>query len=53
MRSVKEFNLFPDHRITTNAIHEGCHVIPSKKRIRRILANHFNQVGDRQWTYYE
>lgn len=54
MRNVKEFKLlFPDHRISTNAIHQWCQIIPSKKRIRRILNNNFNQVGVRQWTYYE
>ncbi|GAB3049841.1 hypothetical protein GCM10027286_11140 [Virgibacillus ainsalahensis] len=53
-RSVKEFRLlFPDQKITTNVIHEWCQVVPSKTRIRRILAANFNIVGVHQWAYYE
>lgn len=54
IRSVKELKiLFPNEKVTTNIIHDWCQVVQSRKRIRRILANNFNIVGVRQWTYYE
>lgn len=54
IRSVHEFKLlFPHHKITTNLIHEWCHVIESKKRISRILKNCFKTRGEKQWTFYE
>lgn len=53
VRSVKEFTiLFPDHKITTTAIYEWCRIIPYKKKIKRILENHFEQVGENRWTYF-
>lgn len=54
MRSVQEFKLlFPDEKITTNSIHDWCKVVQSKKRISRILDEHFKIVGVHQWSYYE
>lgn len=54
IRNVKELKLlFPDKRITTNAIQDWCKVINSKKKIRRILSENFKMVGVHQWTYYE
>ena len=54
LRSVVEFKLlFPDRKVTTNEIYEWCRVIGSKKRINRILREHFESVGVRQWTFYE
>lgn len=54
IRSVNEFRiLFPNKRITTNIIHEWCQIIPSQKRIRRIISSNFNKVGDHRWSYYE
>ncbi|WP_323741822.1 nuclease-related domain-containing protein [Salinibacillus xinjiangensis] len=51
MRCVHEFNmLFPKQEITTNIIHDWCQVVNSKKRIRRILASHFNRIGVHRWT---
>jgi|GEM_PF-531402 len=53
MRSILEFiTLFPNRRITTNDIHEWCHIIESKKRIRRILIKNFIPVGKGRYTYY-
>ncbi|WP_226671194.1 nuclease-related domain-containing protein [Metabacillus litoralis] len=54
IRSVHEFKLlFPNHKITTNSIHEWCQVIESKKRISRILKSYFKSRGEKQWTFYE
>jgi Nuclease-related domain len=54
MRSVVEFTLLlPNHRITTNVIHEWCKVVESKKRISRILGRNFKIKGFGQWSYYE
>lgn len=54
LRSVEEFALlFPDKKITTNAIYEWCGVIRSKKQISRILKQNFTLKGFGQWTYYE
>ncbi|MBP2242072.1 hypothetical protein J2Z40_002645 [Cytobacillus eiseniae] len=54
MRNVEEFKLlFPTAKVTTNAIHEWCHVIESKIRIRRILQKNFKQSGVRQWATFE
>jgi len=53
LRSIKEFNtLFPNHKVTTNLIHDWCRVIPSKKRIQRVLDKNFKIVGSHQWSYY-
>lgn len=53
LRSVKEFRmLFPERKITTNAIQEWCEIIKSKKTIRRILANNLTPQGRGNSTYY-
>ncbi len=53
IRSVKEFMiLFPEQKITTNAIYEWCKIVQSKERIRNILSKNFNMVGVRQWAYF-
>lgn len=52
-RSVIEYaTLFPNRKITTNAIYEWCHTIKSKKTIRRILKKHLTPVGNGRRTYY-
>ncbi len=54
IRSVEEFRfLFPNEKITTNIIHEWCRIVPSKKRIKRILDKTFTIVSVNRWTYYE
>ncbi|HLR68713.1 MAG TPA: NERD domain-containing protein, partial [Virgibacillus sp.] len=54
LRSIKEFKvLFPNEKITTNIIHDWCKVVKSKRRIRNVLRSNFDNVGVRQWTYYE
>ena len=54
IRSVSEFKrLFPSRKITTNAIHEWCKVVNSKKTIRRILHKNFKTVSEHRWTFYE
>jgi hypothetical protein len=54
LRIVEEFKLlFPDRKITTNVIYEWCKVIPSKRRISRILVKNFKAAGALKLTYYE
>lgn len=54
LRSVNEYKLlFPNRKITTNAIHEWCQIIDSKKRVRRVLGENYNIVGVHQWSYYQ
>lgn len=54
LRSVEEFKLlFPDRKITTNAIYEWCEIIDSKKRIRMVLEKNFKIFGVHQWSYYQ
>jgi len=53
LRSVEEFKLlFPNRKITTNAIYEWCQVIDSKKRVKRVLEKNFKINGVHQWSYY-
>ncbi len=53
IRSANEFMiLFPDQKITTNAIYEWCKIVQSKERIRYILSKNFTMVGVRQWSYF-
>jgi hypothetical protein len=53
LRSVKEFILlFPERKITTNAIHEWCKIITSKKTIRRILSKNLKHIGHSQTSHY-
>lgn len=53
LRAIKEFQiLFPNMKITTSIIHDWCKIIPSEKRIRRILLNHFTKVGNNRSSYY-
>jgi hypothetical protein len=54
MRCVEEVKLlFPEHRITTNLVHEWCGGLVSKKRVSRILEKNFEVRGVGQWAYYE
>ena len=54
MRSTREFKLlFPNEKITTIAIYEWCKIIPSKRRINRILCKNFKQVKNNRWSYFE
>lgn len=53
MRSVAEFMfLFPEKQVTTNAIHEWCRVVESKKTIRRVLGRKMVLKGYGKYTYY-
>lgn len=52
-RSIIEFTtLFPTQKITTNIIHEWCHIIKSKKTIRRILKKYMTSNSKGRHTYY-
>jgi hypothetical protein len=53
LRSVEEFRiLFPNRKITTNAIYEWCKIIKSKKTIRKILSRNFKPVGHSASSHY-
>jgi hypothetical protein len=52
LRNVEELLLlFPDRKITTNAVHEWCNIIP-KKTIRRILLKNFMFAGHSSSFYF-
>jgi hypothetical protein len=53
LRSVVELNtLFPNFLITTNAIHDWCMIVDSKKTIRRVLAKNYQQTGIGKGSFY-
>ncbi|KGR79358.1 nuclease-related domain-containing protein [Ureibacillus manganicus] len=53
LRNINEFmTLFRNEKLTTNVIYDWCQVIPSKRRIRKVLIDNFKIVGCNQWTYY-
>lgn len=52
LRNVAEFRLlFPDQKITTNAIYKWCKIIP-KKTIWRILAKNFKYQGHGRTAHF-
>lgn len=54
LRSVEEYRfLFPEKKITTNAIHEWCDLIESKKTIRRILKENFILMQQARSSYFQ
>ncbi|KHF40122.1 nuclease-related domain-containing protein [Halalkalibacter okhensis] len=53
LRSAEEFKkLFPEKKITTNAITDWCDIIKSKKTISRILSKNFKHIGHGKTSYY-
>lgn len=53
IRSVEEFILlFPNKKVTTNAIFEWCEVITSKKVIRKVLSERYTCIGYGKSSYY-
>ncbi|TCP30553.1 nuclease-like protein [Scopulibacillus darangshiensis] len=53
LRCVEEYKiLFPDKKVTTNAIHDWCKIISSKKTIRRVLSKRFEVVLKGRSSYY-
>ncbi|WP_311202000.1 nuclease-related domain-containing protein [Aquibacillus koreensis] len=53
LRNVREFKLlFPDRRITTQAIYEWCKVDVHKRTISRLLKNNYTMHGVNTGTYY-
>ncbi|MEH7346030.1 nuclease-related domain-containing protein [Bacillus sp. JJ1532] len=53
LRTVEEFILlFPERRITTNAIYEWCDGIKSKRTIRRILLLKYKPFGNGKDSYF-
>jgi hypothetical protein len=53
LRNVEIFKfLFPEQKITTEAIYEWCKVIGSRKTIRRILTENFQHMGGTRSTYF-
>lgn len=54
LRIVHHFTmLFPEMKITTNAIFDWGSGKISKRVIRRVLQKHLNTKGVHQWSYYE
>lgn len=53
IRCVEEFKiLFPERRVTTNAIYDWCKVVRSKRTIRRILQKNYRVCGKGKYCYY-
>jgi hypothetical protein len=53
LRNVEIFNfLFPERKITTEAIYEWCKVIESRKTIWNILRRNFVLIGHSKSSYY-
>jgi Nuclease-related domain len=53
MRSVEQIQfLFPERKITINAVQEWCRVIESKKTIRRILTKNLKLMFQGKLSYY-
>jgi hypothetical protein len=54
LHNVKEYKLlFPDNKITTNAMYEWCGEVITKKAIWRILKDNYKGKGHGIHTYYE
>jgi hypothetical protein len=54
LRSTKEFQLlFPDRKLTTQAIYHWCAVDLNKRTINRTLNRHYTSLGNTQDTHYE
>lgn len=54
LRNVEELKLlFPNEKITTPLLYDWCRIIPSKKRIRKILEKHYKLIGNNSWSYFE
>ncbi|WP_370223048.1 hypothetical protein [Cytobacillus sp.] len=54
LRCVKEFRvLFPDRKITTNAIVDWCGGIGSGKVVQRILGRNYEKKGRGKASYYQ
>lgn len=53
MRNIQDFKiLFPERKITTQAIYEWCNIGWSKRRIQYLLKNNFIQKGSHRGVYY-
>lgn len=53
LRSAEEFMLlFPDKKLTTNALLEWCKVVESRKTIKRVLLKNYNRIGHGKYSYY-
>ncbi|KEZ50793.1 hypothetical protein AZ46_0209115 [Metabacillus indicus LMG 22858] len=53
LQAIEEFQfLFPERKLTVEQIWEWCHLVKSKKTIRKILNNHFLQTGNGRAIHY-
>ncbi|MDQ0269853.1 hypothetical protein J2S17_001725 [Cytobacillus purgationiresistens] len=53
LRNVDEMTLlFPDMKITTNAVYEWCKGLIQKRKIQSILSNHLKSIGHGKGRYY-
>ncbi len=54
LRNVKEFCLlFPNHKITTQAIYDWCKLDLCKRTYTRALKTNYNTIGSTKNTYYK
>ncbi|PGL72302.1 nuclease-related domain-containing protein [Bacillus sp. AFS055030] len=53
LRSVEELKLlYPDRKITTNAVYDWCGIYKSKKGICKVLRENFNMNGYGKYSYF-
>lgn len=53
LRSVEEFKiLFPERKVTTDAIYHWCKVVKSRRTIRRVLQKYYRACGKGRYCYY-
>ncbi|SFC46060.1 NERD domain-containing protein [Bacillus sp. UNCCL81] len=54
LRSVEELKfLFPNRKITTNAVYEWCGIYKSKKGIWKVLRENFTKNGHGKYSYFD
>ncbi|MES9683285.1 nuclease-related domain-containing protein [Gottfriedia acidiceleris] len=54
LRVVEELKLlYPDRKITTNAVYDWCGIYKSKKGICKVLRENFNMKGHGKYSYFD
>ncbi|MGG0719138.1 nuclease-related domain-containing protein [Robertmurraya massiliosenegalensis] len=53
LRSLQEFQiLFPERKVTTNALFDWCSPILSKRQVQKVLSENFERKGHGKYSYY-
>ncbi|WP_019153291.1 nuclease-related domain-containing protein [Robertmurraya massiliosenegalensis] len=53
LRSLREFQiLFPERKVTTNALFDWCSPILSKRQVQKVLSENFERKGHGKYSYY-